>query len=77
MPILEIEDDNRAMPLYTGQASMQPDMKFGWKPEVRCSHPPIPLYFNFVEHRLHTYRFDETEESDVVIYQEKRPTDTY
>ena len=48
---------------------MMPDMKFGWKPEVKCSHPPIPTYFDFVEHRLHPYRFeDNIENSDVLVY---------
>ena len=57
---------------------MMPDMKFGWKPEVKCSHPPIPLYFDFVEHRLHPYRFEEDmENSDVLVYQQSRPKDSY
>lgn len=47
-----------------------PDMKFGWKPEVKCSHPPIPLYFDFVEHKLHPYNLeDEDEENDIIVYQ--------
>ena len=54
---------------------MMPDMKFGWRPEVKCSHPPIPLYFDFVEHRLDSYTFEEGR--DVLVYQEPRFSDTY
>lgn len=42
------KDDDIPMPLIKPGTSMMPDMKFGWKPEVKCSHPPIPLYFDFV-----------------------------
>lgn len=64
-----MDDDGPAMPLIKAGASMMPDMKFGWKPEVKCSHPPIPLYFDFVSHRLHPYRFgDNPKTSDVVVY---------
>jgi len=59
------------MPLirHTGQgASMMPDMKFGWKPEVKTTHPPIPLYFDFVEHKMHPYHFGEDPDtSDIVV----------
>ena len=41
-------DEDSAMPLIKTGQSMMPDMKFGWKPEVKCSNPPIPLYFDFV-----------------------------
>ena len=44
------------MPLIKTGTSMMPDMKFGWKPELKCTHPPIPLYFDFVEHRLNIYQ---------------------
>jgi hypothetical protein len=54
-----------------------PDMKFGWKPEVKCSHPPIPLYFDFVEHRLQHYDFGEENALDCLIYQERRTLDSY
>ncbi len=56
-----------------------PDMKFGWKPEVKCSHPPIPLYFDFVEHNLHIYWFDDEdiEKFDILVYQENRMKDSY
>lgn len=46
-PLLKFEDES-PMPLIKAGSSMMPDMKFGWKPEVKCSHPPIPLYFDFV-----------------------------
>ena len=65
------------LPLIKTGTSMAPDMKFGWKPEVKCSHPPIPLYFDFVEHRLHPYVFDDILTSDCIVHQEKRSLDSY
>ena len=63
---------------------MQPDMKFGWKPEVKCSHPPIPLYFDFVQHRLQFYNLDGSSkpqafqaEPDVFVHQQRRFHDSY
>jgi hypothetical protein len=56
------------LPLIKTGTSMAPDMKFGWKPEVKCSHPPIPLYFDFVEHRLHPYIFDDILTSDCIVH---------
>lgn len=50
---LSLEDS--PMPLIKTGSSMMPDMKFGWKPEVKTSNPPIPLYFDFVQHRMHPY----------------------
>jgi hypothetical protein len=44
-----------ALPLIKTGTSLMPDMKFGWKPEVKCSHPPIPLYFDFVDHIFNIY----------------------
>ena len=62
--------DDDPPPLVRGGISMMPDMKFGWKPEVKCSHPPIPLYFDFVQHNFSQYSFgDNIEESDAVVYQ--------
>ena len=52
-------DEASPLPLIKTGSSMMPDMKFGWKPEVKCSHPPIPLYFDFVEHRLQYYEFGD------------------
>jgi hypothetical protein len=49
--------DDQPMPIIKGGASLGPDMMFGWKPEVKCSHPPIPLYFDFVEHKMSPYIF--------------------
>lgn len=63
---------------------MMPDMKFGWKPEVKTSNPPIPLYFDFVRHRMHIYNFGRISRdplsgplSDVLVYQQKRFNDSY
>lgn len=57
---------------------LTPDMMFGWKPEVKCSHPPIPLYFDFVEHNFNSYTFgDDLLTSDAIVYQELRVQDTY
>ena len=62
---------------------MMPDMKFGWKPEVKTSNPPIPLYFDFVRHRMHIYHFGRISKdplgpfSDVFVYQQKRFNDSY
>jgi len=44
----DLADKHSPMPLIKTGTSMMPDMKFGWKPEVKCSHPPIPLYFDFI-----------------------------
>lgn len=53
-------------------------MQFGWRPEVKTSHPPIPLYFDFIEHNFGPYNFGEDiERSDVFIYQEQRLVDSY
>ena len=68
------------MPLIKGQNSLLPDMKFGWKPEVKTSHPPIPLYFDFVEHNLSLYNFGESAEeveTDTLVYQGQRFVDSY
>lgn len=62
------------MPLIKTGQSMMPDMKFGWKPEVKTSNPPIPLYFDFVNHRMHVYNFGRISSdpqvplSDVFVY---------
>ncbi len=57
---------------------MMPDMMFGWKPEVKCSHPPIPLYFDFVQHRLHIYQFgDDVEASDCEVSYERNDQGSY
>ena len=66
------------MPLIRVGTSMMPDMKFGWKPEVKTSHPPIPLYFDFVEHNFSFYNFGEDLlASDALVYTENRPQDSY
>ena len=72
--------DDSPMPLIKTGTSMMPDMKFGWKPEVKCSHPPIPLYFDFVEHIMTPYQFDKLFEDhvpDILVHQEKRVHDSY
>lgn len=56
-PQMMMDDD--PPPLIRGPQSLMPDMMFGWKPEVKCSNPPIPLYFDFVEHRFDPYNFGE------------------
>jgi hypothetical protein len=43
------------MNLIKHGVSLKPDMIFGWKPEVEASNPPIPFYFDFVEHNLWRY----------------------
>ena len=35
------------MPLIHSGVSMEPDMKFGWKPKIDISGAPIPLYYDF------------------------------
>ena len=73
-----LSDEDQAMPLIKSGASLMPDMKFGWRPEVKCSHPPIPLYFDFVEHKLDQYNItDEIEGADVIIFDNWRPSDSY
>ena len=46
--IIPIKD--KPIDLIKEGISMKPDMMFGWKPEVETSNPPIPFYFDFVEH---------------------------
>jgi hypothetical protein len=70
-------DEVSPLPLIKTGSSMMPDMKFGWKPEVKCSHPPIPLYFDFVEHRLQLYDFEEEDGQDCLVYKERRTLDSY
>jgi hypothetical protein len=76
--------EGEAMPLikqmvhFDQQNGLLPDMQFGWKPEIKTSHPPIPLYFDFIEHNYSPYNFGEDiEKSDVVVYQEQRFADSY
>lgn len=35
------------MPLINSGASMQPDLKLGWRPKDGVSGAPIPLYYEF------------------------------
>lgn len=63
------------MPLIEeGASSLDPDMIFGWRPQIECTSPPIPLYFDFIEHPLGIYNFGK---GDTVVYQDRRPKDTY
>ncbi|CDW76472.1 zinc carboxypeptidase family protein [Stylonychia lemnae] len=63
------------MPLIKEGMSLEPDMAFGWKPQIDCQSPPIPLYFDFVDHPLHLYSLEKGK--DILIYQEKRPKDSF
>ena len=72
------------MPLIKTGTSLVPDMKFGWKPEVKCSHPPIPLYFDFIQPLLYIYNLDNQEynnnnqnPTDIIVYKSKIFIDTY
>lgn len=69
------KDDDIPLNLIRQGISMKPDMIFGWKPEVETSNPPIPLYFDFVEHPLNAYHIENG--NDVIVYQERRPKDSY
>lgn len=51
---------------------MAPDMKFGWRPEVEVSTPPVPLYFDFLPHP-----FEEFRPEDRIIYNGFRPTTSF
>ena len=80
-PAKAVEDS--PLPLIKTGSSMMPDMMFGWKPEVKTSNPPIPLYFDFVNHRMHIYHFGRISReregpfSDVFVYQQRRFNDSY
>jgi len=45
------------MPLVQEGISLEPDMIFGWRPQIECTSPPIPLYFDFIEHPVSIYNF--------------------
>ena len=47
-------------------------MKFGWKPQISKGTPPIPLYFDFIEHP-----YWEFEENDQIIYYGFRPKTSF
>ena len=49
--------DISAMPLVQEGISLEPDMIFGWRPQIECTSPPIPLYFDFIEHPVSIYNF--------------------
>jgi len=70
-----------AMPLVEEGISLEPDMVFGWQPQVECTTPPIPLYFDFVEHPVGIYNFTNFYTNfggkDVLVYQGYRPSDSY
>lgn len=51
---------------------MAPDMKFGWRPKVTAPKPPIPLYFDFLEHPY--YEFGE---DDTLVYHGFRPKTSF
>ena len=61
----EITHDN-PLPLIKEGISLEPDMIFGWKPQVECTSPPIPLYFDFVGHSLYLYQFGYNK--DILVY---------
>jgi hypothetical protein len=43
----EPESKEQPLPLIQSGISMNPDMKFGWKPKQEISGAPIPLYYDF------------------------------
>ena len=47
-------------------------MKFGWKPEVSIAVPPVPLYFDFLNHP-----YDEFRVEDTIIYNGFRPKTSF
>eukprot|EP00347_Sterkiella_histriomuscorum_P020582 403337255 len=70
--------NERPLDLIQKGISMDPDMVFGWKPQIECSSPPIPLYFDFVEHNLSIYDFENrSDKIDIIVYQELRSKDSF
>lgn len=63
---------NGPLPLIKGNHSLLPDMKFGWKPNITKGTPPIPLYFDFLEHP-----FWEFKDEDLVLYYGFRPKTSF
>ena len=47
-------------------------MKFGWRPQISQGTPPIPLYFDFLEHP-----YWEFKESDRIVYYGFRPRTSF
>ena len=63
---------NDPLPLIKGKHSLVPDMKFGWRPKVSVSTPPIPLYFDFLEHP-----YEEFKHEDQIVYNGFRPKTSF
>ena len=63
---------NDPLPLIKTKHSLLPDMKFGWRPEVSISTPPIPLYFDFLEHPYEDFRYN-----DDIVYNGFRPKTSF
>ena len=63
---------DQPLPLIKGNHSLIPDMKFGWKPQINQGKPPIPLYFDFLEHP-----YWEFKEEDEIIYYGFRPRTSF
>ena len=61
---MSLEKHEKPLPLIQHGVSMDPDMAFGWKPQIDCPCPPIPLYFDFVEHNLSIYDFENVSSSN-------------
>ena len=63
---------NGPLPLIKGNHSLIPDMKFGWRPKIAKGAPPIPLYFDFLEHPFWEYKDD-----DIILYNGFRPKTSF
>jgi hypothetical protein len=65
----------QAMPLVQEGISLETDMIFGWRPKIESMSPPIPLYFDFIEHPIKAYNL--TGGLNTVVYQGHRPKNSY
>ncbi len=72
-----IDSKFELMPLVKSGYSIDPDMKFGWKPTALEMSVPIPLYFDHEEDYLDISPLDRvTHKKFPVIYYGFRPKDS-
>ena len=72
--------DLDSLPLMKSGYSLEADMKFGWKPQVKGKILPIPLVFDSEDHLFNLDHFVEGSNNKKklpVVYQGWRPADSF
>jgi hypothetical protein len=67
--------DLDSLPLMKSGYSLEADMKFGWKPQLKGKILPIPLVFDSEDHLFNLDHFLDRKKLPVV-YQGWRPADS-